>query len=299
MLPKNKKEEIKYKEFYDRYHSYMRSTTQKRYTNIFIPKGTPMLVWYEMWQYNDDMTDLENMWRKWEKTFYLPDGIARYDNHISNKDVTIPMVLVSYRNEKGVPESRIITELYGEEWPVHKDAEFNDVLGEYDTYGLWVKMYEEPTYIPALGTKIVAYGVYEENLPLVRDCFKYGNNGHFSHGIGNLTYKATNSIYTPITVDPNLPGQWSGTITYPTIFNNPAYDKWLQDNNINPTSTTKGKSILDEYIQNVQNNPTVKWTCQICGMDTSYVEYDYLGSGTNHLACEVKDTMKNIFALEN
>jgi hypothetical protein len=30
------------------------------------------------------------------------------------------------------------------------------------------------------------------------------------------------------------------------------------------------------------------WTCGICGEDTSEVDYDYLGSGTNHLGCELK-----------
>jgi len=30
------------------------------------------------------------------------------------------------------------------------------------------------------------------------------------------------------------------------------------------------------------------WTCDICGKDTSGVDYDYIGSGTNHLGCEMK-----------
>ncbi|MBA08372.1 MAG: hypothetical protein CMG52_05650, partial [Candidatus Marinimicrobia bacterium] len=30
------------------------------------------------------------------------------------------------------------------------------------------------------------------------------------------------------------------------------------------------------------------WTCDICGKDTSGVDYDYIGSGTNHLGCELK-----------
>lgn len=272
MLPQGKKEEIKYKEFYDQYHSYMRSSTQKRYTNIFIPQGTEMLVWYEMWQYNDDMTDLQHMWRKWEKTFYLPDGIARYDTHTANKDITIPMVLVSYRNEKDIPDSRIITEIYGETWPVERDAHFGDIINEPEPYGLWVKMYEQPTYIPALGTQIVAYGVFEENLPKVADCFKYGD---YRHGIGGLTYKSMGWNIN------STAAHGGGNAVRP-----------------DPLST-KGQSILNQYIQNIQNNPTMKWTCQICGMDTSYVEYDYLGSGTNHLECELKDTMNNVFALEN
>jgi hypothetical protein len=30
------------------------------------------------------------------------------------------------------------------------------------------------------------------------------------------------------------------------------------------------------------------WTCGICGKDTSGVDYDYIGSGTNHLGCELE-----------
>ena len=31
-----------------------------------------------------------------------------------------------------------------------------------------------------------------------------------------------------------------------------------------------------------------KWVCSICGKNTYNVEYDYIGSGTNHLGCELK-----------
>ena len=30
------------------------------------------------------------------------------------------------------------------------------------------------------------------------------------------------------------------------------------------------------------------WVCSICGENTADVDYDYLGSGTNHLGCELK-----------
>ena len=30
------------------------------------------------------------------------------------------------------------------------------------------------------------------------------------------------------------------------------------------------------------------WVCEICGKNTFEVDYDYLGSGTNHLGCELK-----------
>jgi len=31
------------------------------------------------------------------------------------------------------------------------------------------------------------------------------------------------------------------------------------------------------------------WTCEICNDHTHEVDYDYLGSGTNHLNCELKE----------
>ena len=31
------------------------------------------------------------------------------------------------------------------------------------------------------------------------------------------------------------------------------------------------------------------WTCDICNDHTHEVDYDYLGSGTNHLSCELKE----------
>ena len=33
------------------------------------------------------------------------------------------------------------------------------------------------------------------------------------------------------------------------------------------------------------------WTCTICGKSTYDVEYDYIGSGTNHLGCELETEM--------
>ena len=30
------------------------------------------------------------------------------------------------------------------------------------------------------------------------------------------------------------------------------------------------------------------WTCELCGKNTHEVDYDYLGNGTNHLECELK-----------
>ena len=35
------------------------------------------------------------------------------------------------------------------------------------------------------------------------------------------------------------------------------------------------------------------WVCSICNKSTYDVEYDYVGSGTNHLGCELEIEMKN------
>ena len=235
MLPKNQKEELKYNEWYNEYKT--RLTKANSSATLFIPKGTLLQVWYEHWQFNTDFDDYKHMWNKGEPKFHIPNGIARYSLEPANRDIEVNMVLMSKRNEGNIPESRIITELHNGQWP-------QDTISQvpYDTYGVWVKMYEKPTYIPALLTEIVAYGVFEENLPEVADCFKYGN---YRHKVGGNAVRP----------DP---------------------------------LSTKGQSIINQYIQ---NNPTMKWVCNICGGDTSQVEYDYLGSGTNHLECELKDHM--------
>ena len=39
------------------------------------------------------------------------------------------------------------------------------------------------------------------------------------------------------------------------------------------------------------------WTCEHCGEHTHEVDYDYLGNGTNHLGCELKqETQTKHFA---
>ena len=35
------------------------------------------------------------------------------------------------------------------------------------------------------------------------------------------------------------------------------------------------------------------WVCSICGKSTYEVDYDYIGSGTNHLGCELKEEIEN------
>ena len=152
------------------------------------------------------------------------------------------MTLMSKRNEGDIPDSRIVEELNGGSWPVNIDH--GSPSYEYESYGVWVKMYEQQTYIPELGTSILAYGVMEENLPLVSDCFKHGDKQHRRLHKGPPYFAVGGNAW-----------------------------------NINSTSA------------HGQKGPTLGWICNICGGDTSQVEYDYLGSGTNHLECELKDHM--------
>ena len=54
---------------------------------------------------------------------------------------------------------------------------------------------------------------------------------------------------------------------------------------------TKGTYTEYDDSEIEEQNARATWVCSICGENTADVEYDYLGSGTNHLGCE----MKNIF----
>ena len=275
MLPNGKKEEIKYIEWYAE-HKH-RLTSNAYAAKLFIPKHTELMVWYEMWQFNDDFMDFKHMWDKGEPLFHIPSGIVRCDYILSNKDVEVPMTLMSKRNEGNVPDSRIVEELNGGSWPVNIDH--GSPSYEYESYGVWVKMYEQQTYIPELGTSIVAYGVMEENLPLVSDCFKHGDKQHRRLHQGPPYFAVSGNAMSPNIVNPLTMKGWNINSTAAHGGGNAVRPDPL---------STKGQSIINQYIQ---NNPTMKWVCNICGGDTSQVEYDYLGSGTNHLQCELQDHM--------
>tara|TARA_B100000287_G_scaffold202409_1_gene191125 strand:+ start:254 stop:610 length:357 start_codon:yes stop_codon:yes gene_type:complete len=58
-------------------------------------------------------------------------------------------------------------------------------------------------------------------------------------------------------------------------------DGWETKGLCAPSVFTEGDEELDAtYLEH--------WTCDHCGKHTHEVEYDYLGSGTNHLQCELK-----------
>ena len=69
------------------------------------------------------------------------------------------------------------------------------------------------------------------------------------------------------------------------------YDVTLADyshaqNVLNWTPSRNIKDYMKNYIETTVKN---EWNCEYCGEDTSEVDYDYIGSNTNHLQCELKN----------
>ena len=53
----------------------------------------------------------------------------------------------------------------------------------------------------------------------------------------------------------------------------------------------KPKGDIIEYIKDTYVKQ-IEWVCDICDKDTSEIDYDYIGSGTNHLGCELELEME-------
>ena len=79
-----------------------------------------------------------------------------------------------------------------------------------------------------------------------------------------------------------------------------------KDSQINLGSEVARENIASEILEVLIENGTYtknsemnkqmarekeKWVCSICGKNTYNVEYDYIGSGTNHLGCELEIEM--------
>ena len=56
------------------------------------------------------------------------------------------------------------------------------------------------------------------------------------------------------------------------------------------TAALKTKGSYKEYTDYELDEQEARktWVCSICGKNTFEVDYDYLGSGTNHLGCELE-----------
>ena len=263
----NEEVEETYKLLYKYYMASLSDDHHPLSEAIFIPKHTELIVWEDKEQFVYDWHNFSHMWST--EDFSTPDEHdIRGTFHYAGTDSKQTLVNLSREPSRIKMELNSLVE--HSEWPIGKEPTCS-----------WVKLYEKLTYIPQLQKNIIGYMVWEVDVPTVTECFKYSKQ----HGTDipfNTVYttKSNPIIYTPNTPPNGLGNNYTGTITYPTVFNNPAYNTWLKDNNINPIQQ-------------------MKWTCQICGGDTSQVEYDYLGSGTNHLQCELQQQMPNKFALEN
>jgi len=67
----------------------------------------------------------------------------------------------------------------------------------------------------------------------------------------------------------------------------------MKDSQINLGSETARETIASLVSVALKDKGTYteygdSWVCSICGENTADVDYDYLGSGTNHLGCELK-----------
>ena len=58
-------------------------------------------------------------------------------------------------------------------------------------------------------------------------------------------------------------------------------------------SCSHGNDLLSNCLECDEQQARESWVCGICGESTYDVEYDYVGSGTNHLNCELEIEMKN------
>jgi hypothetical protein len=66
------------------------------------------------------------------------------------------------------------------------------------------------------------------------------------------------------------------------------------------SATLKDRGRWIEFDELTINGQRAKesWVCEICGENTFEVDYDYLGSGTNHLGCELKQESQEIEEIE-
>jgi len=138
-----------YDDLYAQYHD--RRMSEMTHATITIPTGTPMMVWNDHHSFVADMLTYIDFWKnRGEHTFMIPYGRELSVEHYSTKDISVPLVLWS------TLMSHIIADRTGTNY---------SILENHERYGMWVKMYENPTYIPQLDKKIVAYGVWEQDIP--------------------------------------------------------------------------------------------------------------------------------------
>ena len=114
----------------------------------------------------------------------------------------------------------------------------------------------------------------------------------------NLKSEATKEMIVNLIVD-SIKSK-GGRIFYgkPTTANYPVkkIDKWLTrdiDEIQMIDQCSHGNDINSTCMECDELQARDTWICRICGKSTYAVEYDYVGSGTNHLGCELEIEMKN------
>lgn len=206
-----------------------------------IPKGSRMLVWDDKASFMESIDLIKYMQEKGIKQYYLGESHVPFDRVYPHVPAPSPNLSVTH-------DATHATE-YAKKDTVVSIRLITDEEQLQEGHGLWVKMYKEKTFIPALNKNIVAYGVYEKDI---------------------------------------VKTIWNGTTQYK------GWDVTFQER-----MRLDSNGILHYNNSPIPSKPSIQWICQICGGDTSHVEYDYLGSGTNHLQCELNQDTPNRFALDN
>ena len=99
-----------------------------------------------------------------------------------------------------------------------------------------------------------------------------------------------------------LAGMFKSEIKYIPLRNGEMRETLANNSRAKGILNWKPKDRLKEYVDSITYKDewnghapfledSIDWTCSHCGDDTSKVEYEYIGSGTNHLECEIKDEL--------
>ena len=67
---------------------------------------------------------------------------------------------------------------------------------------------------------------------------------------------------------------------------------WYLDLNHSKKQEEDDKKMIESHMTEVESEKA-KWVCSICGDNTYNVDFDYIGSGYNHLGCELEVEMKS------
>ena len=70
-------------------------------------------------------------------------------------------------------------------------------------------------------------------------------------------------------------------------------EPWYLNLNTFDGSINRTAEECAEFYVSDEEKEKAKWVCELCGESTYEVDYDYVGSGTNHLGCELKEEMEN------